>query len=163
MFHDHKQKPGELVDRYAQELRVLFYKAYPHAQQGTLEADLEKLGQLVLVNQFVTGLLRDIKTKIVWIEGSFDQLVVRDRFKEANLWDLSTTSTGSLKSSGVMSNRMDSLLSVQSSGTNVDGSNNKHQRSTTSRFNVGGQRVNVQCYNCGSPLHLIRRCPYLYS
>ena len=31
-FHDHKQKPGESVDHYAQELRLLFYKAYPHAQ-----------------------------------------------------------------------------------------------------------------------------------
>ena len=159
LFHDYKQKSGESVDHYAQELRLLFYKAYPHAQQGTLEA--EKLGQLVLVNQFVTGLLGDIKAKFVGIEGSFDQLLVRARFEEAKLQDLSTTSTGSLKSSGVTSNRMDPLLSVQSSGTTVDGSNNKHQRSTTSRFNVGGQRVNVRCYNCGSPSHLIRRCPYL--
>ena len=63
LFHDYKQKPGESVDHYAQELRLLFYKAYPHAQQGTLEA--EKLGQLVLVNQFVTGLLGDIKAKVV--------------------------------------------------------------------------------------------------
>ena len=141
LFHDYKQKPGESVDHYAQELRLLFYKAYPHAQQGTLET--EKLGQSVLVNQFVTGLLGDIKANVVGIEGSFDQLLVRARFEEAKLQDLSTTSTGSLKSSGVTSNRMDPLLSVQSSGTTVDGSNNQHQRSTTSRFNVGGQRVNV--------------------
>ena len=70
LFHDYKQKPRESVDHYAQELHLLFYKAYPHAQQGTLEA--EKLGQLVLVNQFVTGLLGDIKAKVVGIEGSFD-------------------------------------------------------------------------------------------
>ena len=73
-FHDRKQKPGESVDDYAQELHLLFYKAYPHAQQGTLEA--EKLGQFVLVNQFVTGHLGDIKAKIVGIECSFDQLLV---------------------------------------------------------------------------------------
>ena len=42
----------------------------------------------------------------------------------------------------------------------TDGSNSKQQRSTTSRFNVGEQRVNVRCYNCGSPSHLIRQCPY---
>ena len=153
LFHDRKQKPGELVDHYAQELCVLFY-AYPHAQQGTLEA--EKLGQLVLVNQFVTGLLGDIKTKIVGIEGSFDQLLVRAKVEEAKLQDLSTTSTGSLKSSGVTSNEMDSLLSVQSSGATVDGSNNKHQRSTTSRFNVAELMCDVI-----SPSHLIRRYPYL--
>ena len=36
-----------------------------------------------------------------------------------------------MKSSGVISNRMDSLLCVQSSGTTADGLNSKHQRSTT--------------------------------
>ena len=35
LFHDRKQKPGESVDHYAQDLRVLFYKAYPYAKQGT--------------------------------------------------------------------------------------------------------------------------------
>ena len=39
LFHDRKQKPGESVDHYVQELLLLFYKAYPHAQQGTLEAE----------------------------------------------------------------------------------------------------------------------------
>ena len=154
-FHDRKQKPGESVDHYAQDLCDSFYKAYSHAQQGTLEA--EKLGQMVLVNQFVTGLVGDIKTKFVGIEGSFNQLLVMTRFEEAKLKDLSTTSTGSLKSSDITSNTMDSLLSVQSKGTTVDGSNNKHHRSTTSRFDVGGQTVNMRCYNCGSPSHLIRR------
>ena len=66
-----------------------------------------------------------------------------------------------MKSSGVISDRMDSLLCVQSSGTTADGLNSKHQRSTTSRFNIVGQRVNVQCCNCGSPSHLIRQWPYL--
>ena len=63
----------------------MFYKAYPYAQQGTREA--EKLGQLqlVLVNQFVAGLVRDIKAKIIGVEGNFDQLLVRARFKEAKL------------------------------------------------------------------------------
>ena len=76
----------------------MFYKAYPYAQQGTLEA--ERLGQLVLVNQFVAGLLEDIKVKVVGIEGSFDQLLAKARFEEAKLHDLNTTNTGS-KSSGV--------------------------------------------------------------
>ena len=79
-FHDRKQKPGESVDHYAQDLCDSFYKAYSHAQQGTLEA--EKLGQMVLVNQFVTGLVGDIKTKFVGIEGSFNQLLVMTRFEE---------------------------------------------------------------------------------
>ena len=59
-------------------MHVLFYKAYPYAQQGTLEA--KRLGQLVLVNQFVNGLVEDINTNVVGITGSFDQLLVRARF-----------------------------------------------------------------------------------
>ena len=63
LFYDCKQKSGESVDHYAQELHVLFYKTYPYVQEGTLEA--EKLGQLILVNQFVAGLLGDIKQKLL--------------------------------------------------------------------------------------------------
>ena len=161
LFHDQKQKPGELVDHFAQELRVLFYKTYPYAQQGTLEA--ERLGQLVLVNQFVAGLLEDIKVKVVGIEGSFDQLLAKARFEKAKLWDLNATNTGS-KSSGVSvtSNITDPVPSVQSSSrTTANGSYSRQQRLTTPRFNVGGQRDNARCYNCGSPSHLIRQYPCL--
>lgn len=37
LFHERKQKPGESVDAYAQELRRLHHKAYPesiHAAHG---------------------------------------------------------------------------------------------------------------------------------
>ena len=111
------------------------------------------------------GLLGDIMTKVVGIKGSFDHLLARVRFEEAKLQDLNTTSTGSLlKSSGVgvTSNITDPVSSVQnSSRITANGSNNRQQRLSTSRFNVGGQRANARCYNCGSPSHLIRRCPYL--
>ena len=70
---------------------ALFHKAYPYAQQGTQEA--ERLGQLLLVNQFVAGLLEDIKTKEVGIKGGFDQLLPRARFEEAKLHNLVATSS----------------------------------------------------------------------
>ena len=66
LFYDCKQKSGESVDHYAQELHVLFYKTYPYVQEGTLEA--EKLGQLILVNHFVVGLLGDIKQKLLGLK-----------------------------------------------------------------------------------------------
>lgn len=34
LFHDRKKTPHESVDTYAQDLRQLFYLAYPKAQQG---------------------------------------------------------------------------------------------------------------------------------
>ena len=92
------------------------------------------------------------------MEGSFDQLLAKARFEEAKLRDLNATNTGS-RSSGisVTSNITDPVPSVQSSNrTTADGSNSRQQRLTTPRFNVGGQRVNARCYNCGSPSHLIR-------
>ena len=138
------------------DLRTLFHKVYPYTQQGTQEA--ERLGQLVLVNQFVTGLLEDIKAKVVGIEGGFDQLLSRARFEEAKLRDLAATS--SLLPS---SNRVGLMSSTQSSiyiTANPPGSNNKQQRLTASRFHSGGQRIGVRCYNCGSPSHLVRQCPY---
>ena len=155
LFHDRKQKTGESVDDYAQDLRTLFHKAYPYAQQGTQEA--ERLGQLVLVNQFVARLLEDIKAKVVGIEGGFDQLLSRARFEEAKLRDLAATS--SLLPS---SNRVGLMLSTQSSGftANPPGSNNKQQKLTASRFHSGGQRIGVRCYNCGSPSHFVIQCPY---
>ena len=59
--------------------RPCVFWAYPYVQQGTQEA--EKLGQMVLTNQFATGLRGDIKMKVVGVEGSFDQMLTRARFE----------------------------------------------------------------------------------
>ena len=75
------------MDRYAQGLRRLFYKAYPRASQGTEEA--EDLGRSVLAYQFVAGLTPALRTKIAGVEGNFDQLFVKARFEEAKIRDLS--------------------------------------------------------------------------
>ena len=61
-------------------------------QKGTQEA--AKLGQMVLTNQFATGLRGDIKMKVVGVEGSFDQMLTRARFEKAKLRDLSNNETG---------------------------------------------------------------------
>ena len=42
----------------------------------------------MLVNQFVTGLLPAIKSKLVGIEGDFSHLLTKDRFEEAKLQHL---------------------------------------------------------------------------
>lgn len=62
-------------------MHSLFYKAYPQAQQGTLE--VVEMGQSVLANQFVSRLWADIKkAKVVGREREFDQLLVKARFEE---------------------------------------------------------------------------------
>lgn len=73
-FHDRKQQSHETVDEYAQDMRHLFYQAYPRAQQGNQET--EDMGRSVLAYQFVAGLKSNLKSKVAEIEGTFDQLLV---------------------------------------------------------------------------------------
>ena len=53
LFHDRRQRERETVDSYAQDLRVLFHKAYPRPDQGSAEA--ESLGKFVLASQFAAS------------------------------------------------------------------------------------------------------------
>ena len=95
MFHQRRQGPDESVDEYAQELRKLFYKAYPPTYHGTPEAEL--LGKSVLSNQFVAGLEPGLHKKLTGVEGNFEELVCKARFEEAK-WK--ETNAGRRKSQG---------------------------------------------------------------
>ena len=74
------------MDVYAQDLRMLFNRAYPLAQQETDEA--QAVGRSVLAYQFVSGLRTKIKAKVAGTEGGFEQLLVKARFEEVKLRDL---------------------------------------------------------------------------
>ena len=78
----------ESVDDFAQELvvRWLFHHANPVTQQGSREA--AEMGHTVLVNQFITGLLPELKIKVVGSEGDFDQVLTKARSEEAKLRDI---------------------------------------------------------------------------
>ncbi|XP_065888471.1 uncharacterized protein [Dysidea avara] len=143
LFHDRRQHASESVDHYAQELRTLFHRAYPSVYQGTREA--EALGQTVLVNQFVVGLLPEIKSKIVGCEGKFDQLLTKARFEEAKLRDLDSAQSASSLSPVTRTVRPDPKPAFVPRPQSFSGT----------RSNMG-----PRCYNCGSPSHLIRQCPY---
>ena len=93
----------------------------------------------------MVGLLPEIKSKIVGCEGKFDQLLTKARFEEAKLRDLDSVQSTSSLSPVTRTVHPDPkpafVLRPQSfSGT---------------RSNMG-----PRCYNCGSPSHLIRQCPY---
>ena len=143
LFHDRRQHASESVDHYAQELRTLFHRAYPSVYQGTREA--EALGQTVLVNQFVVGLLPEIKSKIVGCESKFDQLLTKARFEEAKLRDLDSAQSASSLSPVTRTVRPDPKPAFVPRPQSFSGT----------RSNMG-----PRCYNCGSPSHLIRQCPY---
>ena len=87
LFHQRKQGEAESVDQYAQELRKLFYRAYPRASQATEQA--EGFRKSVLAYQFVAGLKKNLQSRVAGIKGDFDQLLLRARFEEAKIRDLS--------------------------------------------------------------------------
>ena len=96
LFHERKQKTQEMVDAFAQELRRLFYLAYPKAQQGSRET--EEMGTTVLVYQFISGLKPEIKSKVAGVEGSLEQLLIKARFEEAKQRDLGVNQAARPKS-----------------------------------------------------------------
>ena len=80
LFHSRRQGATESVDDFAQELRRLHSKAYSTATSANPEA--EQVGQIVLVNQFVSGLRAALQAKVVGVEGSMDEMIAKARFEE---------------------------------------------------------------------------------
>ena len=85
LFHERKQGERESVDSYAQSL---FRKSYPQVQQGGEVA--ESIGKF---SQFVAGLLPALKIKVAGVDGKLDEILVKARFEEAKLRELSAMST----------------------------------------------------------------------
>ena len=143
LFHKRRQQEGETVDVYAQDLRRLFYQAYPSAEQGTSEA--ESMGKSVLSNQFVAGLIPDIQQKLAGVSGTLEELLCKARFEEAKRRELSTS--GWSRKEGKTSAEPDPQPKHSQTGT---GKNNRHR----------DRQVRQQtCNGCGSPEHFIRNCP----
>ena len=77
LFHERKQQPEESVENYAQDLNRLYLKAYPPAGRGS--EDAEKMGQTVLIYQFVAGLKPELRLKVAGNDGTFEKLLMRAR------------------------------------------------------------------------------------
>ena len=149
LFHDRKQT-NETVDEYAQDVRRLFYQAYPRAQQGTQET--EAMGRSVLAYQFVAGLKPNLKSKLAGVEGTFDQLLVKARFEEAKLRDLSTQAAATTKAPTKDNLRKPYHTLTSAKPTNQPGvvaSNEERARDKT------GNR----CYHCHGTGHFQKNCP----
>ena len=73
LFYSRCQEANESVDDFTQELRKLHSKAYSPATSGNPEA--EKVRQIVLVNEFLSGLRSELQVKVV---GSYRRWDERD-------------------------------------------------------------------------------------
>ena len=68
------------MDQFAQDLQKLYNLSYAGATSECPQA--ERMGQTVLVNQFITGLRPDVKRKFISTEGSLEELILKARFEE---------------------------------------------------------------------------------
>ena len=137
------------MNGYAQELKRLFYKAYPKTQQAGQAT--EEMGQSILSSQFVTGLQRDFKVKLAGQEGSINQLLVKARFEEAKLHDL-----------GAVSYRQSEKGKTpqpthQAKGGDIPVTQTRDNRSWNNQERRNKQRG--VCNECGSNNHYYHQCP----
>lgn len=87
LFYQRNQKHGETAEEYAQELRLLFKKAFPKTAR---EAGEE--GEKMLTSRFISGLRAEIQKKLTAAEGDFGQVLARARFEEAQWRELKPAS-----------------------------------------------------------------------
>ena len=142
LFHERKQGEKESVDAYAQDLKSLFHKAYPQVQQGGEAA--ESIGKSVLVSQFVAGLLPALKMKVAGVDGKFNEILVKARFEEAKLRELSAASTVSTTSTPQPGKQATTVVAPGQSSVPVKGP----QPSTKS----------FKCTKCGGTNHTAKYC-----
>ena len=150
LFSDRKQQPNETVDEYAQDVRHLFFQAYPRAQQETEET--ETMRQSVSAYQFVAGLKSNLKSKVAGVEGTFDQLLVKARFEEAKLRDLSSVSVSTAKT------LLKDAPRKPYQATNPVKPANQHGAVATNEER-SCDRASNQCYHCHGTGHFQRNCP----
>ena len=147
LFHERKQGPQESADDFAEELKRLFAKAYDGRSRGTPEA--ESMGETILANQFVAGLLPGLKSKLVGSEGTLGQLLAKARFEEAKSKELKALT------------RPPPPMKKPNNGGPLPGTPPKHPAKwLTSGTAEKGDSQNRKCFNCGLTGHMRRDCPY---
>ena len=136
-YYARQQGPTESVDAYAQELKELYYKAFPdNAASGSVEAKAH------LTSKFLSGLTPQLQGKLAGAEGTFDQLLSRARFEEARCRDLKGGEDNKAKEPSRLGSR-----------------ERRGQIKKEDKGSGGSKNPNKECYNCGALGHIARNCP----
>ena len=112
------------------------------------------MGQSVLANQFVSGLILELKSKVAGTEGNLDQLLTKARFEEAKLHDLAGTG---------FKQRPTNQMPVSHGHPFPRGGNNSPRPKGSPPVH-GKDRPRAvgepRCYSCGTFGHLARNCHF---
>ena len=134
MFHEHRQKKGETVNEYAQDLRRLYQRAYARAQHDNPAA--EAMGKSVLAYQFVSGLLPEINAEVASTGGDFEHQLTKARLEEAKAGELGKVSSTSQEKSY------------------------RPENSTKTPATEQRSHKNAECHNYGRHGHIARYCRF---
>ena len=140
LFHERKQGSQESVDDFAEELRCLLPKAYGSRSQGTPEA--ESMGEIILANQLVAGLLPELKARVVGSERTLEQLLLKARFEKAKAKELRMLSRP-LPTKKLSPDRPPSLVfspKLQFNGKNPPGGQSSSRTDCNIRVSTAGWR-----------------------
>ena len=133
------------------KLRGAAYSFYRSCSPTQRSSYAEKMGQSVLANQFFGGLHSDLKAKVVGVEGSLEQLLLKARFEEAKKRELKGLSTPNQKSGPTPQRR------PQGNGS---GSVSEPRNPPGRNPQVSGGTGQISCFKCGMAGHIARFCPY---
>ena len=156
LFHNPQQQEKETVDQFAQDLQKLYGLAYAGAPSEDTQA--ERMGQTLLANQFVTGLQPDLKRKLIGVEGSLEELVLKAQFEEAKTCEL----VGDRPKSTVPSRTKHPASGLVTMSAPPKTTSLQPVSSTPTSSPPAGARSGtcLKCYNCGLDRHMARNCPY---
>ena len=157
LFHNQLQGPGESVEQFVQDLHKLFNWAYAQATREGPQA--ERMGQILLANQFVAGLCPELKWKLISVDGSLEELVLKARFEEAKGREFAGQ-VGGAQPVGELSPKHRGVAKRPAPAT-TPGGQLQTDRKPEEQSTQGARTIRGKCFNCGIEGHLSRACPYL--
>ena len=138
------------MDDFAEGLKRLYARAY--AERFRMSVEAERMGEMILANQFIAGLLPSLKAKIVGSEGTMDQMLLKARFEEAKSKELRSVTKGPPPK------RVDASANPSPVITGALQSKEAKEKGK-SKFKLNGEK-SKKCFNCGMGDRFKRDCPY---
>ena len=135
---------------------MLYNLAYAGATSEGPQA--ERMGQSLLTNQFITGLQPHLKRRLIGVEGSFEEIVLKSRFEEARRGEFAAE-----KPKAPTRDRTTRFSNGQqlTSDPPVTTSSAPPVGKIPNSGSRGGPRVTSgNCYNCGMEGHMAKNCTY---